>query len=152
MARIYIKLQTPSIELAVEAVDAAGTKDSIKVGFKRYDLTDAQAKLDKLQELLSDAQEAGSLSSQTLDTFIKDEIIYIKQAKLELEEDGKSKDLLIADTRTTKPVADLWDDSESALDLLTSMYLSSAPYRLALILASQKALLNSDYSGAEVKN
>jgi len=152
--KINIRLQSPTIELPIKAQDASGAKDSLVVGFKRYEITEAQNKLDKLQEILSESQDAGSLNSTALDTFVKAEIVYIKQAKLELYDDETktTKDLVIADTRTSKPNESLWVDADSCLDVLTSMYLSSAPWRLSLILAAQKALLNSDYSGAEVKN
>ncbi len=150
--RIFAKLQTPVIELKVSAKDAAGNKDSILVGFKRYEVKQGQDKLILLQEHLNSAHADSSIDSQALDTFVKSEIVYIKQAKLDLEEDGKAKELIIQDTRTTKPIAGLWDDSDGALDVLTNLYLCSSPYRLALILATQKALFNSDYSEAETKN
>jgi len=150
--RIYAKLQTPTIELKVAAKDAAGTKDTILVGFKRYEVPAAQAKLLSLQELLGSIQSESIQDSQALDAFVKAEIIYIKQAKLDLEEEGKVRELIIQDSRTTKPIAGLWDDSDGALDVLTNLYLASSPYRLALILASQKALFNSDYSDGEIKN
>jgi hypothetical protein len=150
--QLFIKLQTPTIELPVRAKDAAGTKDSMLVGFKRYELTQSQEKLNTLQELLKEAESANSLNSTLLDSFIKDEIVYIKQAKLDLADNGVSKELIVSDTRTVKPIADLWGTGEECLSVLLEMYLSSAPYRLALILATQKALLNNDYSEAEVKN
>lgn len=150
--RIYAKLQTPTIELKVSAKDAAGIKDSITVGFKRYEVKQSQEKLVALQELLTTLQAESSEDSEILNAFVKSEVVYIKQVKLDLEEDGKSKELLIQDTRSTKPIAGLWDDSDGALDVLTNLYLASSPYRLALILATQKALFNGDYSDAELKN
>ena len=150
--RIFAKLQTPTIELKVQALDAAGTKDSILVGFKRYEITQAQVKLLALQELLSNIKDDSDADQKVLDAFVKEEIVYIRQAKLDLEEDGKNKELIIQDTRTTKPIAGLWEDSDGAIDALTDLYLASSPYRLALILATQKALFNSDFSGEERKN
>jgi hypothetical protein len=150
--KLFVKLQVPTIELKVSAKDAAGIKDSILVGFKRYEISDAQKRLNILQDLLTSAQADNSLDSQALDVFIKNEVIYIKQAKLELEEDGKTRELVIQDTRTTKPIEELWANNEEALDVLTTAYLASSPYRLSLILSAQKALFNSDYSEAEVKN
>ena len=150
--RIFAKLQTPTIELKVQALDAAGTKDSILVGFKRYEITQAQVKLLALQELLANIKDDSDADQKVLDAFVKEEIVYIRQAKLDLEEDGKNKELIIQDTRTTKPIAGLWEDSDGAIDALTDLYLASSPYRLALILATQKALFNSDFSGEERKN
>lgn len=151
--KLYIKLQTPTIELLVKAKDVSGAKESMLVGFKRYETITAQEKLTTLQDLLADAQ-ANNLNSSSLDKFIKEEIVYIKQAKLELydEVSKATKDLLIQDTRTAKPNDGLWETSEQCLDVLLDLYLSSAPWRLSLILMGQKALLNNDYSEAEVKN
>ncbi len=150
--QIAIKLQTPTIELPVKAKDASGAKDTILVGFKRYPIEEAQAKLDTLQSLLDSADKVKSLESTELDNFITNEIVYIKQIKLDLNENGKSRELAIADTRQVKPIADLWETGDECLSVLLKMYLSSAPYRLALILAGQKALLNNDYSQDELKN
>ena len=150
--KLCIKLQTPTIELKVSAKDAAGTKDSILVGFKRYELGESQEKLTSMQVLLEEVQDVASLNSTLLDSFLKEEIVYIKQAKLDLEENGVTKELSISDTRTVKPIADLWGNGDECLGALLEMYLSSSPYRLALILAAQKALLNNDYSEAELKN
>ena len=150
--QIAIKLQTPTIELPVKAKDASGAKDVITVGFKRYPIEEAQAKLDLLQDLLDSADKTKSLESNELDTFITNEIVYIKQIKLELDDNGKARELAIPDTRQAKPIADLWETGDECLSVLLKMYLSSAPYRLALILAGQKALLNNDYTQDELKN
>jgi len=152
MAIISIKLQSPTIELPVKAKDASGTRDNLLVGFKRYPIEEAQDKLDNIQILLEGADRVKSLQSAELDTFITNEVVYIKQAKLDLDENGKVREFTIADTRQVKPIADLWENGDECLSVLLKMYLSSAPYRLALILASQKALMNNDYSADELKN
>jgi hypothetical protein len=148
--KLFVKLQTPTIELKVSAKDASGATDALLVGFKRYELTESQEKLNKLLELMKAKEDSTDISD--VDTFIKDEIVYIKQSKLSIEEDGKEKELTIPDTRTAKPVAGLWETGLEALDVLTSLYLASNPYRLALIIALQKALFNSDLSEGEAKN
>lgn len=152
-AKLFIKLQTPTIELKVSAKDAAGTKDSFVAGFKRYELATAQTKLEQLQEIFESVSKGTSLDSKELNTFIKNEIVFLKQIKLDLaDENGSSKELSIADTRTVKPNEGLWESADECLAVLLDMYLGSAPYRLSLITALQKALLNNDYSEAEVKN
>ena len=150
--QIAIKLQTPTIELPVKAKDASGAKDTILVGFKRYPIDEAQVKLDLVQDLLDSADKAKNLESTELDTFLTNEIVYIKQIKLDIDENGKPRELSIPDTRQAKPIADLWENGDECLSVLLKMYLSSAPYRLALILAGQKALYNNDYSQEELKN
>lgn len=150
--KLYIKLQTPTIELTVKAKDVSGAKESIIVGFNRYEVKESQDKLTKLQELLAEANDNPTLT--TLDNFIKNEVVYIKQAKLELadSETGRSSDLVIADTRIAKPNDSLWVTPDECLAVLLDLYLSSSPWRLSLILALQKALFNNDYSDAEIKN
>lgn len=151
--KLFIKLQTPTIELKVSAKDAAGTKDSFVAGFKRYELATAQTKLEQLQEIFESVSKGNTLDSKELNTFIKNEIVFLKQIKLDLaDENGNAKELAISDTRTVKPNEGLWESADECLAVLLDMYLGSAPYRLSLITALQKALLNNDYSEAEVKN
>lgn len=152
--QLYVKLQTPTIELQVKAKDASGTKDSLVVGFKRYDLKETEGKFKALQSILEDIQEESNLNSETLNKFIKDEIVYLKTAKLELSdsETKTTKELLVADTRAAKRVETLWETPDDCLDVLLNLYLASAPYRVSLISSMQKALLNNDYENAEVKN
>jgi hypothetical protein len=151
--KLYIKLQTPIIELTVKAKDVSGAKESIIVGFKRYETKESQEKISKLQDLLTDSADTNSVSI-SLDTFIKGEIEYIRQARLELadSETGRNTELTIADTKTAKPNDSLWATPDECLAVLLDLYLSSAPWRLSLILALQKALFNNDYSDAEIKN
>jgi hypothetical protein len=152
--QLYVKLQTPTIELQVKAKDASGTKDSLVVGFKRYDLKETEGKFKALQSILEDIQDENNLNSETLNKFIKDEIVYLKSVKVEVYDKEKetTKELSIVDTRTTKPVETLWETPDDCLDVLLGYYLASAPYRVSLISAMQKALLNNDYESAEVKN
>lgn len=151
--KLFVKLQTPTIELKVTAKDAAGTKDSIIVGFKRYELTETETKLKQLQQIMQEAMEDENIAKNNIDKFVKDEVVYIKQANLQLaDEKGNPKDLNIADTRTAKPIETLWESADECLVVLLDLYLQSAPYRVSLITSLQKALLNNDYSEAEVKN
>jgi hypothetical protein len=140
--KLNLKLQTPTIELKVQAKDPSGATDTILVGFKRYSFSEAQEKF-----------EASKDSSELIDAAVKEEIVYIKQMKLSLEdEDGKSKELVIADTRTQKPVESLWGSSEECLSVLVELLLDSAPYRGSLIEAMYQALLNMKLGDDSAKN
>ena len=152
--QLYVKLQTPTIELQVKAKDASGSKDTFIVGFKRYDLKETEGKFISLQDILEDVQNENNLNSDALNKFVKAEIVYMKAAKLELYDNIKdtTKELSVPDTRTAKPVETLWETSDECLAVLLDLYLASAPYRVSLISAMQKALLNNDYSEGELKN
>lgn len=147
--KVFVKLQTPVIELKVEAKDASGAKDSLVVGFKRYEVKETESKLEQLQTIFSSMAE----NPDEIIKYIKNEVVYIKQAKLLLEdENGKEKELTIVDSRVVKPVETLWETSEECLDTVLDLYLSSAPYRVSFMTALQKALINNDYSEGELKN
>ena len=140
--QLFIKLQTPTIELEVKAQDASGTEGSILVGFKRYPLDQLASKFEP-----NATEEAKS----DLD-FFSAEIIYIKNATLEVYEDGKFlEDLVITDTRTAEP-NEFFQGAKEALDVLLGYYLNSAPWKDALITAYRTALLNTSFKEAELKN
>lgn len=152
--QLYVKLQTPTIELPVKVKDSSGAKDSILAGFKRYPIHESQAKLDTLSELIR-AESDEEADHSEINKMVKSELVYLKQIKLDLEEDGRAKELAIPDTKSVKPHAGLWETSDECLAVLLDLYLNSAPYRLALILTMQKAFINSDFSAykdAQVKN
>ncbi len=182
--RLYVRLQTPTIELPIEAKDVAQTKDKFIVGFRRYELDPTQKKFEALQVLqrqsfaiarekvrasrVPTAEEQEAIDKEekieivmteqeaelATTNFIKAEIVYLRDVKLQLidDETGKTINLIIPDTREAKPNADLWNTPDECLDVLLSLYLSSAPYRLALLNTMQKALLNNDYEDGLLKN
>ena len=151
--QLFIKLQTPTIELKVSAKDASGAKDNFLVGFKRYELKETDAKLKTLQEIMEDATSGDSLVQIELDKFIKNEIVYLKQIRLDLvDEKGNPKEFTVQDTRSVKPYETLWESPDECLAVLLDLYLASAPYRVSLISSLYKALMNNDYSEAEAKN
>lgn len=150
--KLSVKLQAPTIELEIEAKDASGKKDKIVVGFKRYEIDEANTKIEILKDLLESAKTDQSLQLKELDSYLEKEIVYILKATLNVEEDSKTKELTVTDTRVAKPIADLWENGEECLSVLLKMYLSSSPYRLALILAAQKALFNSDFNTDRLGN
>lgn len=142
--KLNLKLQTPTVELKVVAKDPSGAIDTILVGFKRYHYNEAKDKFEALTT--ADAETS-------IDAVLKEEIVYIKQMKLSLEdEEGKSKDLTIVDTRTQKPVEFLWGSPEECLSVLVDSLLDSTPYRNSLIEAMNKALLNMHLGDDSVKN
>jgi hypothetical protein len=148
MAKLILKLQTPSIELPIKVKDVAGEKDTLKAGFKRYSVSETKAKLKELEE-----RAKLETDSDDSDDLIKNEILYLKDVKLKYEDNsGAIKELHVADTRTAKAVTDLWETPEEALAVLLSSLMDSAPYRSAFLQASTLALLNNDYSSGEVKN
>jgi hypothetical protein len=176
---LHVKLQTPTIELLVKAKDAAGNTDSIKVGFRRYELTEAQTKLEELSVLQREQYTISRIELQKLQTsldnnntleeiaeptrtseelkdavsvFLKGEIVYLAGIELTDTANEVSKKVLIKDTRQAKPNEPLWETPSECLDVLLDMYLASAPYRGSLIDAVQKALLNTDYKQAEQGN
>lgn len=156
MKKLFIKLQTPSTELKVTAKDAAGVTDTLLVGFKRYEVLEAEAKLKEFQEALKaqiDSAKDGAPDMAGVDQFISDQVVYIKQAKLEeQDEDGSSSTITISDTRKAKPFGTFWENPEECLDALLSMYLSASPWRVPFVTGLQKALVNADFEEDKVKN
>lgn|SRR5574343_207476 len=181
MAQIYLRLQTPTIELTVKAKDAAGNKDQLKVGFKRYPLEEADKKNKLLKEIQNDIYIHSMLEIQEeykalgeskeevkipdpkfskeeaiskLTKFLKEEIVYLKDVNglVTIDENGKEKEFSVADTRTAKPVEPLWGTPEECLSVLVDSFLESAPYKGSFISAQQKALVNADFQDGEIKN
>jgi hypothetical protein len=150
---IKLKLQTPTIELVVVAKDASGNSETIKVGFKRYSVEESKIKFKELEQIQSKLT-LDTVETEELDNFIKGEIVYIKGASITIEDSatGTERIMSIPDSRTIKPIETLWSDADECKDLLTSAYLTSAPYRVSLLDSMQKAFLNNDYKEASVKN
>jgi len=155
MTQLYVKLQTPCIEIKVKAKDSSGAVDALLVGFKRYESKKATKELTILQGLFEDqmGKQDEDIDTTELDIYIKSQVIYIKQANLILlDEEGKQSTLVVPDTRKAKQVADRWESSEDCLDVLLSLYLASAPWRLAFNGSLQKALANANYQDELLKN
>ena len=176
--KLYVKLQTPVTELVLNATDAAGVKDSLTVGFKRFTITEADAELKAFAEvndlyirMLMKQPRVGDIKEDAegtevyspeliastlaqLDTFIASSISYIKNASISGEdEEGKSTKLLITDTRSAKPLEDFWESSEECLSVLVGMYLDCTPWKSSLNAGYQKALINTEVDdGGKLKN
>lgn len=144
--QLFVKLQTPSVEIRVESKpDASGEISAITVGFKRYPI-------DKIESILEEFKSAGSDENKAID-FIKSQIIYIKNASLDVYEDDKFVEtLVIDDTRDAKPFDSFWETGAEALAVLSSYYLNSTPWKGQITDSFMKALINTDYKEAEIKN
>lgn len=147
--KLFVKLQSPSVEIKVTSAESADNQtSSIIVAFKRYPVDKIQAKLDTFTE-------AAKLSEEAAVEFIKSEILYIKDASVDIYDDSTFEfieTIKVEDTRTAQPVADFWEDSDSCLTVLTDNYLLSAPWKSAFSDAFIKAVINRDFKEAEVKN
>lgn len=165
--QLYVKLQTPTIELLVKAEDSSKTKAALTVGFKRYEMEQTDLKLEELQEILKEhlrllqlrqknteevSQEEINEANSQITKFIASEIVYILKAKVDVEEEGKLSELAIPDTRKAKPVEDFWESPDECLAALLEMYLASAPWRSSFVASLQAALLNSNYEEGKAKN
>lgn len=151
MARqLFVKLQTPTIELPVQAKDSADSSASITVGFKRYTIQEAEGKLKEFMAALDNPAD---------DSYLRGQIVYIKNASLEvyeIDENGNAsaepiEEILISDSRTPTP-NEFFQDASTCLNVLVDKYVNSVPWKNSLYEALQKALLNTDYKDAQIKN
>ena len=143
MQKIQLKLTTPVIEMPIEAVDVAGQKDRFIAGFRRTPLDETAALLEKADLLAKEAKE------EELHKLLKSQILYLKNATILYEENGKDKVLTIADTRKETVV----QDEEITLDFLLELFLSWPSYTTALIRAFYEVNLNTKLGQqAEIKN
>lgn len=152
MTKLYVQLQSPSIELKVTAKDPAGIKSSMTVGFKRYESKEGAEKLEELKDLYQDQVSAGTSDTEDLFEFFSNEILYLKQAPLVIEVDGKPKPLVIQDTRKAKPLEEVWETPEECLDALLALFLRSSPWLSSLSQAINKALSNLELGADSLKN
>jgi len=148
---IKLKLQTPTIELPVKARNAAGASELFKMGFKLYDVEETRKKFKELTDIQQRITEDNP-GTEELDKFVQSEVVYVKGLAIDVIENGSERTINIADSRTAKPIETLWADEVECKDLLTSVALTSAPYRVAILQAMQKAFLNNDYSEEKTKN
>lgn len=145
---LYIKLQSPVVELEVKTKDCSGKEESLLVGFKRYDIKVSE---DKLKTFLSLIEKDESTSKEYLNGFIKGEVSYLKNVQLDIEEDGVVKPILVKDTRDVA-FPDIWKTAEECLGGLLDLYLMSSPWRVPFITTLQKAMYNVDLDSLNIKN
>lgn len=152
MARLVLQVQEPTIELKVTPKSSSPKKQTVLIGFKRYEADEGKAMLERFQEI-SSKDDFEFLTDNDLTNFIKESIVYIKNVSFEaIGEDGKSKSISISDTRIAKPVETLWDTPEECLSALVDAFLKWASWRVSLISAVQTAMLDLDMSDDAVKN
>jgi hypothetical protein len=142
MKKLYLKLQSPVIELKVQCRDGSGASTSFVVGFKRHGKTEAENRLKAFQDMFTESVQTG-----LLDKFIKDEILYVKDIEFDVEdtETGAVTHILVKDSRKEKK-GDAWEDADECLELLKSLLFDSNPYATAIYGAYPKALVNVDLS------
>lgn len=173
MAQYFLSLQTPTVELTVTGSDPAGKQSSILVGFKRYELEEAQARLDAFSEANKPLEDLGKLEEDgveidkstwreastqvraAINDMLREEIVYFRNIQLSEEVPGRSgeyrKGLLIADSRNFKDEAVL--AGKSCLDFLLDMHLASSLWRNALVSSMMSSISNIKLGKeAEAKN
>lgn len=131
--KLYVKLQTPTIEMPITAIDAAGVETTMFVGFKRYDLTEIVERIAQWELL------------DSIEDLVRAEIIYVKDISVEIEDDetGKITPYLIKDTRNEKKIEGLWDTPEDCYQLVITKLFNSPPYKLAIIDTFNNIFLNT---------
>jgi hypothetical protein len=150
--KLYVKLQTPTLELTIQAKDGGGTAGTVIAGFKRYPSEQGEVKLKEFQELLGRSDDVGKAA---ITAFLSSEIVYLKKAPITVEdtETGLIKDIVVKDTRdAVKPNETLWDSPKECLDVLLEMFLDSNPWRVSLIEGVLKSLTNMDFNNDSAKN
>ena len=162
MSEYFLALQTPTVELTVNGTDPAGKQAHILVGFKRYELDEAQERMDvfsdknkpvneltKLEEEgveidRSSWREASKTVKESMSEMLREEIVYFRNVQLFEPVVGKptefKKGPLIVDSRTFKDEAVL--GGKSCLDFLLDMHLASGLWRSALLSGMLSAINN----------
>lgn len=146
--KLFVKLQAPTIELEVKSTaDPANEKASIIIGFKRFDLKNLEAKLNSFNEALK-------ASLENADEFVKNDIVYIKNAIVEIYDEDTfalEETIEIPDTRIATPTS-FWGDAKECLSVLVEHYLSSAPWKGPIYEAYGKAISNFEIKEEQAKN
>lgn len=130
--KLYVKLQTPSIELPLTVKDAGGKEATLRIGFKRYDIKDMEGKIAEWQKL------------DNMEDVLENEILYLLNAEVEIDEDDIISTYVIKDTRTEKKNEGLWDDEKGCLALLLKKYMNSLPWKNGMFEVFNKTLSNMD--------
>jgi hypothetical protein len=154
MTKLFVKLQTPTIELVLSAKDASGQIDKLTVGFKRLEAEDASKKLLELQKIFqTQADSVEDIDTTAIDAFVVAHVAYFKKVNLvTIDDNDQQSSLSILDTRKAKPFAGRWETPEECLAALLDMYLASSPWRPAFNEGVQKALVNADMDEGKLKN
>lgn len=144
--------QAPTIELEVISQDASATTMKLLVGFKRYPTKIGKLKIDAYQAIV-EAPEFDILNSTELDTFIKAEIVYIKNIALATSNvEGKVSHIKIKDTRTAAPLTPTWGNPKECLKVVLAAYFEWSSWKVPFISAVQSALLDTNFLEEGRKN
>lgn len=130
--KLYVKLQTPSVELPLTVRDAGGKEATLHVGFRRYDIKDMEAKVAEWQKY------------DDMDKVLEKEIIYFLNAEVEIEEDNEISSYIVKDTRVEPKNDGLWNNEKECLALLLSKYMNSLPWKNGMFELFNKTLTNMD--------
>lgn len=152
MTTLTLMVQEPSVELVVTSNDGSAKQKSLTVGFKRYQRAEADARI-KEYETIVEAADFNINDSPELDTFIKEEILYMKGLSVPYQDaEGKDKTLRIMDTRKAAKLETLWESPEQCLAVLLDAYFQWSSWRVSFISAVQTALADLDFKEAQRKN
>lgn len=139
--KLYVKLQTPTVEMPITTMDAAGTETTMFVGFKRYDLTEIVERIAQWELL------------ESIEDLVKAEIIYIREVAVEIHDDTSDKitPYIIKDTRTEKKIDGLWDTSEECYTIVIDKLFNSPPCKTAIINTFNSIFLNAAVTTREAE-
>ena len=152
MAGLKLIVQQPSVEIPVTSKDGSGAGRTLIVGFKRYK-TEEGAKRQKQYEDIVNTLDFNILDSEELNSFIKEEVLYMRKLSLDCEDaEGKAITIKVPDTRTAKKVETLWESPEECLDVLLDAYFQWSSWRVSFIAAVQSALVDMNFEGDARKN
>lgn len=142
----YVQLQTPTIEVLIEAEDSVKKKDSLTAGFKRYESK-------KADEILKQLQNSSEENLDNENKIIKDNIIYLKNVTIDIYDNGDFKEkLVIKDTRNP-PVSPFWENADQCLSALVDHFLASTPWKVSFSIGFMKSLANINLDKeAKIKN
>jgi hypothetical protein len=122
----------------LERLDIEGDKTTSEFYLQRKELRDRRDTINKEQIAKSNA-------------FYKEQVLFIRNATVEADEDGKKKDLVIADSRNASPVESLWSTPEECLAVLLDMFLSHPSIADSLTSEIANVVLNIN-TDAKAKN
>lgn len=156
MKKLYLALQTPTIEITLEAIDGAGKKDTVIVGFNRYDSETGKTLLKEFQGLLGETseemdEEATKVIADKIQAFVVKEVSYLKKVSLKVGSEGEKKlhALVIPDTRLEKEREDFWETPEEALETLLELLLSADLWYSEFVGGVIQALSNIELKAEE---
>lgn len=149
MTKFFVSLQTPSVEHAVKALDGSGNSSSMLVGFKRYGSEESSRLIESSKDM--------NVASEEFKAFVRQHILYYKNVETQIPtENGGFTRYVIKDTRKIPADCPLLEEDPDLdiFEVLTDMFMDSAPWRTALTRALYTVLGNMDLKSleADLKN